>query len=112
MKRFARRPPADTSDPEASDASTIASTARQPCINFGIAFPSLLTGAFLGGIDRSNAEHLVPALHKAYLLLGAVTVGSAATFLLLKRDDGANVSGHGKPPVQDGAEPVSIRQPG
>jgi MFS family permease len=103
---------ADTSDAEASDASTIASTAQQLSISFGIAFASLVTGAFLGGIDRSNADLLVPALHKAYLLLGTVTVGSAATFLLLKRGDGANVSGHGKPPVQDGAEPVSIRQPG
>jgi Na+/melibiose symporter-like transporter len=108
---------ADTSDAEASDASTVASTAQQLSISFGIAFASLVTGWFLGGIDRSNADLLVPALHKAYLLLGAVTVGSAATFLLLKREDGANVSGHGKPSVQDSdsddaLEPAAIRQHG
>ncbi len=85
---------ADTSDAEASDASTIASTAQQLSISFGIAFASLVTGWFLGGIDRSNADLLVPALHKAYLLLGAVTFASAATFLTLKRGDGSNVSGH------------------
>jgi len=108
---------ADTSDAEASDASTVASTAQQLSISFGIAFASLVTGAFLGGIDRSNADLLVPSLHKAYRLLGAVTVGSAATFLLLKRDDGANVSGHGKPPLQekdpeDTSDPATIRQHG
>jgi MFS family permease len=57
---------ADTSDAEASDASTLASTAQQLSISFGIAFASLVTGWFLGGIDRSNAYLLVPALHKAY----------------------------------------------
>jgi hypothetical protein len=30
------------------------------------------------------------------LLLGAVSVASAATFLTLKRTDGGNVSGHGQ----------------
>jgi EmrB/QacA subfamily drug resistance transporter len=87
---------ADTNDAEASDASTIASTAQQLSISFGIAFASLVTGAFLGSIDRSNAVLLVPALYKAFLLLGAVSVASAATFLTLKRTDGANVSGHGQ----------------
>jgi MFS family permease len=87
---------ADTSDAEASDASTIASTGQQLSISFGIAFASLVTAWFLGGIDRSDASSLVPALHKAYLLLGGVSIASAATFLTLKRDDGANVSGHGQ----------------
>src|SRR5262249_29556933 len=74
---------ADTSDAEASDASTIASTAQQLSISFGIAFASLVTAWFLGGIDRSNSETLVPALHKAYLLLGLVSIASSATFLTL-----------------------------
>ncbi|HEY1120829.1 MAG TPA: hypothetical protein VGE67_04480, partial [Haloferula sp.] len=86
------------------DASTIASTAQQLSISFGIAFASLVTGAFLGSIDRSNHELLVPALHKAFLLLGAVSVASAATFLTLRREDGANVSGHGQ--IKEAAEPV------
>jgi MFS family permease len=89
---------ADTSDEQASDASTVASTGQQLAISFGIAFASLVTAWFLGGIDRSNPALLVPALHKAYLLLGGVTVASAAMFLSLRRDDGGNVSGHGQTP--------------
>lgn len=89
---------ADTSDEQASDASTVASTGQQLAISFGIAFASLVTAWFLGGIDRSNPALLVPALHKAYLLLGGVTVGSAAMFLSLRRNDGGNVSGHGQTP--------------
>lgn len=88
---------ADTSDEEASDASTIASTGQQLSISFGIAFASLVTAWFLGGIDRADPASLVPALHRAYLLLGVVTVASAATFLTLKRSDGSNVSGHVEP---------------
>jgi hypothetical protein len=88
---------ADTNDAEASDASTIASTAQQLSISFGIAFASLVTGAFLGSIDRSNPALLVPALHKAFMLLGAVSVASSATFFTLMRTDGGNVSGHGQP---------------
>ena len=87
---------ADTSDAEASDASTIASTAQQLSISFGIAFASLVTAWFLGAIERSDTSSLVPALHKAYLLLGLLSVASAATFLTLRREDGANVSGHGR----------------
>ena len=62
----------------------------------GIAFASLVTAWFLGAIERSDTSSLVPALHKAYLLLGLLSVASAATFLTLRREDGANVSGHGR----------------
>jgi EmrB/QacA subfamily drug resistance transporter len=85
---------ADTTDEQASDASTIASTGQQLSISFGVAFASLVAGAFLGGVNRSDPGSLVPALHHAYLLLGAITVASSAAFLTLKRMDGANVSGH------------------
>ncbi|WP_367874857.1 DHA2 family efflux MFS transporter permease subunit [Luteolibacter sp. Populi] len=96
---------ADTSDAQASDASTVASTGQQLAISFGIAFASLITAWFLGGIDRADPAQLIPALHKAYLLLGAVTVASSAMFLTLRREDGANVSGHGQPPEAE-AEPA------
>ncbi|OYV05280.1 MAG: hypothetical protein CFE26_12430, partial [Verrucomicrobiales bacterium VVV1] len=66
----------------------------QLSLSCGIAFASLVTAAFLGGINRSDAATLVPALHHAYLLLGCVTLASAATFLFLRKNDGANVSGH------------------
>jgi len=85
---------ADTSDEQASDASTIASTGQQLSISFGIAFASLVTAAFVGGINRSDTAVLIPALHHAYLLLGSVTIASSLTFVTLKRTDGGNVSGH------------------
>lgn len=85
---------ADTTDEQASDASTIASTGQQLSISFGIAFASLVTAWFLGGIERSDPASLIPALHRAYRLLGAVSIVSAITFLPLKRNDGADVSGH------------------
>lgn len=91
---------ADTSDAQASDASTVASTAQQLSISFGIAFASLVTTWFLGGIDRTDVSSIVPALHKAYLLLGVLSVASAAAFLSLRREDGADVSGHGRPAPQ------------
>ncbi len=87
---------ADTSDAQASDASTVASTGQQLAISFGIAFASLVTAWFLGGIDRSNSAQLIPALHKAYLLLGSVTIASSAMFFTLRGSDGDNVSGHGQ----------------
>lgn len=89
---------ADTSDQEASDASTIASTAQQLSISFGIAFASLVTAWFLGGIDHSNSILIVPALHRAFLLLGGVSIVSALTFLSLESGDGGNVSGHVEEP--------------
>lgn len=92
---------ADTSDAQASDASTIASTGQQLSISFGIACASLVTAWFLGGVDRSQADLLVPALHHAYLLLGALSVVSSLTFLTLRRDDGDVVSGHAQPAPPD-----------
>jgi hypothetical protein len=83
---------ADTSDAQASDASTIASTAQQLSISIGVACASLVTGWFLGGISHSDSLQLVGALHHAFLTLGLVTIFSALTFLTLHSNDGNNVS--------------------
>lgn len=91
---------ADTSDKEASDASTIASTGQQLSISFGIAFASLVTAWFLGGIDHSDSVNLVPALHRAFLLLGLVSIASSVTFFTLKPGDGDEVSGHVEEPAE------------
>ena len=85
---------ADTSDKQASDASTIASTAQQLSISFGVATASLVTGWFLGGVNRSDPVLLVTALHHAFLALGAMTILSSLTFLSLQPDDGSAVSHH------------------
>jgi Na+/melibiose symporter-like transporter len=83
---------ADTTDAQASDASTIASTAQQLSISIGVACASLVTGWFLGGISHSDSAQLVIALHRAFLALGVVTIFSALTFLGLRSADGNNVS--------------------
>ena len=74
-------------------------TSLSPCAqksanSFGIAFPSLVPPWFLGGVNPTDSEQLIAALHRTYLLLGGVSVLSAATFLFLKPSDGGNVSGH------------------
>ncbi|HEX5219978.1 MAG TPA: DHA2 family efflux MFS transporter permease subunit, partial [Verrucomicrobiae bacterium] len=54
---------ADTSDAQASDASTIASTAQQLSISIGVACASLVARWFLGGIQPSGSIEFVTALH-------------------------------------------------
>jgi len=85
---------ADTSDKQASDASTMASTAQQLSISFGVAVASLVTGWFLGGVNRADPTLLVSALHQAFLALGLMTILSALAFLGLRPDDGSAVSHH------------------
>ncbi len=83
---------ADTTDAQASDASTIASTAQQLSISIGVAVASLVTGWFLGGIQQSASTEFVTALHRAFLTLGAITIVSSLTFLGLRPHDGNSVS--------------------
>jgi EmrB/QacA subfamily drug resistance transporter len=83
---------ADTTDAQASDASTIASTAQQLSISIGVACASLVTGWFLGGIEHAASLEFVTALHHAFLTLGAVTIFSSLAFLGLQSHDGNSVS--------------------
>lgn len=83
---------ADTTDAQASDASTTASTAQQLSISVGVATASLVTGWFLGGISHSDSAQLIGALHHCFLTLGMVTILTTLTFLGLRPDDGNNVS--------------------
>jgi EmrB/QacA subfamily drug resistance transporter len=83
---------ADVDDREASQAGSIASTAQQMSLSFGVAFGALLTGWYLGAVDQSIAAQTIPALHKAFLTMGALTVVSSVTFWTLRPSDGNNVS--------------------
>jgi len=83
---------ADTTDAQASDASTTASTAQQLSISIGVACASLVTGWFLGNVSQSDSAQLIPALHHAFLTLGIVTILSALVFLGLRSTDGDTVS--------------------
>ena len=83
---------ADISNPDASKASSIASTAQQMALSFGVAFSSLLAAWFLGHVNRADPAQLVPALHHAFLVIGCVTIVSSLIFAGLHADDGNNVS--------------------
>ena len=71
---------ADVDDREASQAGSIASTAQQMSLSFGVAFGALLAAWYLGAVDQSVAAQTIPALHKAFLTMGALTVLSSLTF--------------------------------
>jgi EmrB/QacA subfamily drug resistance transporter len=83
---------ADVNDAKASQAGSIASTAQQLSLSFGVAFGALLASWYLGHVDQSIAAQTVPALHKAFLTMGALTVCSSLTFYTLSSSDGNNVS--------------------
>jgi MFS family permease len=83
---------ADIDDRDASKASSIASTAQQLSLSFGVAIGSLVAGWFLGHVDQTNALQTIPALHKAFFTLGAITIVSSLTFLGLHPHDGNNIS--------------------
>jgi hypothetical protein len=83
---------ADVDDRDASQAGSIASTAQQMSLSFGVAFGALLAGWYLGAVDQSIAGQTIPALHKAFLTMGALTVVSSVTFWTLRPSDGNNVS--------------------
>ncbi len=86
---------ADVADREASQASSIASTAQQMALSFGVAFGAFLATWFLGHVNQTVAAQAVPALHRVFLILGSVTILSSGTFWTLRAADGDNVSNRG-----------------
>jgi EmrB/QacA subfamily drug resistance transporter len=93
---------ADVSDRDASKAGSIASTAQQLSLSFGVAVGSLTTAWFLGNVNQHDAAQTIPALHKAFFTLGCITIVSSLTFWGLHGDDGNNISnrkGRGKTEV-------------
>jgi EmrB/QacA subfamily drug resistance transporter len=80
---------------ETSQASTIASTSQQMSLSFGVAAASLTTAIFIPDRFHSNSTQMIHGTHEAFLVLGTMTVLSAAVFGMLKQADGANVSQHG-----------------
>ena len=83
---------ADIDDRDASMAGSIASTAQQLSLSFGVAVGSLAVAWFLGHVDQTNAAETIPALHKAFFTLGAITIVSSLTFVGLHSNDGNNIS--------------------
>ena len=96
---------ADISDRDASMANSIASTAQMMALSFGVAFASLVTAWFIGGIPQTDRMQFMSALHHAFVALGSVTIISSLMFWRLRSDDGNNVSNrHTEASSPDAAE--------
>jgi EmrB/QacA subfamily drug resistance transporter len=83
---------AETTEEQASKASTIASTMQQMSMSFGVASASLVTAFFIPDKSRSNPAQFINGIHHAFFVFGAMTVISTIVFRKLKRDDGQSVS--------------------
>ena len=84
---------ADIDGKDASSASSIASTAQQMSISFGVAVAGLAT-AFFVPRTHSDPTEMLHGIHKALIALGILTVFSTIVFFGLKSGDGDDVSLH------------------
>jgi EmrB/QacA subfamily drug resistance transporter len=85
---------ADVNQDQASGASTIASTAQQLAVSFGVASASLTVAFFIPDHAHANPAQMIHGIHLALLLLGAWTIVSTLVFKELKSDDGQAISSH------------------
>jgi EmrB/QacA subfamily drug resistance transporter len=85
---------ADVTEEQASSASTIASTLQQMSISFGVATASLATAFFIPDRFHTSAPEMIHGIHRAFLVLGGLTVLSTIVFRELKKEDGDSVSRH------------------
>jgi len=83
---------ADVTEEQASSASSIASTMQQMSISFGVASASLVTAFFLPDRFRSNPLEFIHGIHRAFFVLGGMTILSTIIFRELKKGDGDAVS--------------------
>jgi EmrB/QacA subfamily drug resistance transporter len=84
---------ADIAEKDASSASSIASTAQQMSISFGVAAAGLATAFFVPS-THSDPTEMIHGIHKAVIALGILTILSTIVFRSLKRGDGDDVSLH------------------
>jgi EmrB/QacA subfamily drug resistance transporter len=84
---------ADIEEEDASSASSIASTAQQMSISFGVAAAGLATAFFIPH-THSNPAQMIHGIHKALVALGVWTMFSTIVFFGLKSGDGDDVSLH------------------
>jgi EmrB/QacA subfamily drug resistance transporter len=83
---------ADVNEEQASSASSIASTMQQMAISFGVASASLVTAFFIPDRHSSSAPQFIHGIHRAFFVLGGMTILSTIVFRELKRGDGEAVS--------------------
>jgi EmrB/QacA subfamily drug resistance transporter len=85
---------ADVSEEQTSSAGSIASTMQQMSISFGVATASLATALFIPDRFHSSAGEMIHGIHKAFFVLGGLTVLSTIIFRELRSGDGDSVSQH------------------
>jgi EmrB/QacA subfamily drug resistance transporter len=83
---------AEITEEQASSASSIASTMQQMSISFGVASASLVTAFFLPDRFRANSAQFIHGIHRAFFVLGAMTLFSTIVFRELRSGDGDAVS--------------------
>jgi EmrB/QacA subfamily drug resistance transporter len=83
---------ADVGETDAAMAATIASTAQQLSMSFGLACGSLVAALFLNHVPSTSPAALSGALHHAFLTLAGLTLLSSLAFRSLRAGDGASVS--------------------
>jgi EmrB/QacA subfamily drug resistance transporter len=85
---------ADVNERQASGASTIASTAQQMAVSFGIAAASLAAAFFVPDRMHASESEMIHGIHLALLALGGLTIASTIVFQELRSGDGEAVSRH------------------
>jgi EmrB/QacA subfamily drug resistance transporter len=81
---------ADVRPSRTSAASSIASTAQQLSMSFGVAVAGLATMFFVPEAARNSTTEMIHGLHLAFLTLGIFTALSAIVFSRLHAEDGAD----------------------
>ncbi|HEY3637063.1 MAG TPA: DHA2 family efflux MFS transporter permease subunit [Rhizomicrobium sp.] len=81
---------ADVRPSRTSAASSIASTAQQLSMSFGVAVAGLATMFFVPEAARNSPTEMIHGLHLAFLTLGIFTALSAIVFSRLHAEDGAD----------------------
>ncbi len=85
---------ADIGATQASGASTIASTAQQLAVSFGVATASLAAALFIPARLHADPLAMLHGIHLALLGLAVLTMLSTLVFVELQSSDGAAVSRH------------------
>jgi EmrB/QacA subfamily drug resistance transporter len=83
---------ADVTEEQASGASSIASTVQQMAISFGVASASLVTAFFIPDRHTSDGGQFIHGVHRAFFVLGGMTILSTIVFRELKKGDGDAVA--------------------
>jgi EmrB/QacA subfamily drug resistance transporter len=85
---------ADLTEGDISMGSSIASTMQQLSLSFGVAAASLIAACFIPDRFHASPPQMIVGIHRAFLVVGALTLLSTLVFRELRPRDGENVSQH------------------